>query len=63
MFRNRSCSFWNNNVFINVKDKMFIGPVNGEFYPVTIRSIHNSVREDVDTIGNLLGVLQLNLQI
>ena len=37
---------------INVKDKMFIGPVNGEFYPVTIRSIHNSVREDVDTIGN-----------
>ena len=37
---------------INVKDKMFIGPVNGEFYPITIRSIHNSVREDVDTIGN-----------
>jgi GTPase len=37
---------------INVKDKMFIGPVNGEFYPVLIRSIHNSIREDVNTIGN-----------
>jgi elongation factor 1-alpha len=37
---------------INVKDKMFIGPVNGEFYPITIRSIHNSIREDVNTIGN-----------
>lgn len=37
---------------INVKDKMFIGPVNGEFYPIIIRSIHNSIREDVNTIGN-----------
>ena len=37
---------------INVKDKMFIGPVNGEFYPILIRSIHNSIREDVSTIGN-----------
>lgn len=37
---------------INVKDKMFIVPVNGEFYPIIIRSIHNSIREDVNTIGN-----------
>ena len=37
---------------INVKDKMYIGPVNGEFYPVIIRSIHNAIREDVNTIGN-----------
>ncbi len=37
---------------INVKDKLFIGPVNGDFYPITIRSIHNSIREDVNTIGN-----------
>ena len=37
---------------INVKDKMYIGPNNGEFYPVTIRSIHNSIREDVECIGN-----------
>lgn len=37
---------------INVKDKMFIGPVNGEFFPVTIRSIHNSIREEVNTVGN-----------
>lgn len=37
---------------INVKDKMFIGPINGEFYPIIIRSIHNSIREDVNTIGN-----------
>jgi len=37
---------------INVKDKMYLGPVNGEFYPVVIRSIHNCIREDVNTIGN-----------
>jgi GTPase len=37
---------------INVKDKMYIGPVNGEFFPVTIRSIHNSIREEVNSIGN-----------
>lgn len=37
---------------INVKDKMYIGPVNGDFYPIIIRSIHNSIREDVNTIGN-----------
>jgi GTPase len=32
---------------INVKDKMYLGPSNGNFYPVTIRSIHNSIRENV----------------
>lgn len=37
---------------INVKDKMYIGPNNGEFYPISVRSIHNSIREEVDSIGN-----------
>lgn len=37
---------------VRVKDKMFIGPYNGEFYPIIIRSIHNSIREEVESIGN-----------
>jgi len=35
---------------INNKQKMYIGPKDGNFYPVTIRSIHNSIRENVDEI-------------
>lgn len=35
---------------INVKQKMYLGPFNGTFKQVTIRSIHNSVRENVDSI-------------
>lgn len=35
---------------IKVKEKMFIGPHNGKFYQVSIRSIHNSIREDVDSV-------------
>lgn len=35
---------------IKVKDKMYIGPHDGKFYPVTIRSIHNSIREDVECV-------------
>ena len=37
---------------IKVKDKMFIGPFNGKFHEVVIRSIHNSIRENVQSIGN-----------
>tara|TARA_B110000037_G_C16996507_1_gene455312 strand:- start:154 stop:990 length:837 start_codon:yes stop_codon:yes gene_type:complete len=37
---------------IKVKDKMFIGPFNGIFHEVLIRSIHNSIRENVQSIGN-----------
>ena len=33
---------------INVKQKLFIGPYNGQFYQVSIRSIHNSIREEVE---------------
>ena len=33
---------------IKVKEKMYLGPSNGIFYPVTIRSIHNSIRENVN---------------
>ena len=36
---------------VKVKDKMFIGPENGEFKQVIVRSIHNSIREDVTEIG------------
>ncbi len=36
---------------IKVKQKMFIGPYNGQFLPVIIRSIHNNLREDVSEIG------------
>lgn len=36
---------------IRVKQKMFIGPYNGMMVPVTIRSIHNNLREDVQEIG------------
>lgn len=32
---------------INIKDKLYLGPTNGQFYPVQIRSIHNSIRENV----------------
>ena len=36
---------------IKVKQKMFMGPFNGEFVPVMIRSIHNNLREDILEIG------------
>ncbi len=36
---------------IKVKQKMFIGPYDGQFVPVIIRSIHNNLREDVLEIG------------
>jgi GTPase len=39
-------------VDINVKDKLYIGPSNGNFYPVQVRSIHNSVRENVQVATN-----------
>lgn len=37
---------------IKVKQKMFMGPYNGIFVPVIIRSIHNNLREDVSEIGS-----------
>jgi GTPase len=36
---------------VKVKQKMFMGPFNGEMVPITIRSIHNNMREDVGMIG------------
>jgi GTPase len=36
---------------IKVKQKMFMGPYNGQFVPVIIRSIHNNLREDIQEIG------------
>lgn len=32
---------------INIKDKLFLGPMNGIFYSVQVRGIHNSIRENV----------------
>ena len=37
---------------IKVKQKMFIGPYDGQFVPVVIRSIHNNLREDVSEISS-----------
>lgn len=37
---------------INVKDKLFIGPVNGTFYSIQVRSIHNSIRENVKSASD-----------
>ena len=37
---------------IKVKQKMFIGPFNGVFKEIIIRSIHNSIRENVNEIKN-----------
>lgn len=37
---------------IKAKQKLFIGPLKGKFIPVTVRSIHNSVRENVDVISS-----------
>jgi GTPase len=36
---------------IKIKDRMFFGPDNGQFKEVMIRSIHNSIRQNVNEIG------------
>jgi elongation factor 1-alpha len=36
---------------IKVKQKMYMGPYDGLFVPVIIRSIHNNLREEVNEIG------------
>lgn len=37
---------------IKLKDRMFFGPDNGQFKEVIIRSIHNSIRQNVNEIGD-----------
>lgn len=37
---------------VKVKQKMYLGPFAGEFYPIMIRSIHNTIREDVNELTN-----------
>ena len=32
---------------IKLKDKLYLGPTNGKFYPLVVRSIHNSISENV----------------
>jgi GTPase len=36
---------------VRAKQKMFMGPFNGVMVPITIRSIHNNMREDINMIG------------
>ena len=35
---------------INVNQKLWMGPVNGNFIEIRVRSLHNSIREDVKSI-------------
>ena len=35
---------------INVNQKLWLGPVNGKFVEIRVRSLHNSIREDVKSI-------------
>ena len=37
---------------VKVKQKMYLGPFSGEFVPIMIRSIHNSIRDDVEELNN-----------
>jgi elongation factor 1-alpha len=35
---------------INVNQRLWLGPVNGKFVEIRVRSLHNSIREDVKSI-------------
>lgn len=37
---------------IKLGDSMFIGPLNGKFLPVKIKSIQNNIRQDIDELCN-----------
>jgi GTPase len=37
---------------IKIKQKMFIGPFNGQFKEIVVRSLHNSLKQDVDETGS-----------
>lgn len=37
---------------IKVKQKMFLGPFNGQFKEIVVRSLHNSLKQDVDETGS-----------
>jgi GTPase len=36
---------------IKIKQKMFIGPFNGQFKEIIVRSLHNSLRQETEEIG------------
>lgn len=36
---------------IKLNDKLLLGPKNGEFHEVTIKSLHNNFREDISLLG------------
>ncbi len=38
----------NKGTNIKLKQKMFLGPFNGQFKEITVRSIHNSLKQNVD---------------
>jgi GTPase len=38
----------NKGIPIKLKQKVYLGPFNGQFKEITVRSIHNSIKENVD---------------
>ena len=36
---------------IKINDKLLLGPKNGEFFEVNVKSIHNNFREDISLLG------------
>lgn len=36
---------------IKINDRLLLGPKNGEFFEVTMKSIHNNFREDISLLG------------
>ena len=37
---------------IKLKDKLYVGPFNGKFKEIVVRSIHNSIRQNIDHVKN-----------
>ena len=37
---------------IKITDQMFIGPYNGKFIPIKVKSIQNNIRQDIDELCN-----------
>ncbi len=37
---------------IKIKQKMYIGPFNGQFKEIVVRSLHNSLKQEVDETGS-----------
>lgn len=40
------------NDMIKLGDNLFVGPVNGKYYPITVKTMHNCVSEDTNELTN-----------